>query len=68
MRDLGLLSPGRIHRRESLPAKETVLNPGDETSSLDHHRLGQMPWLIIGLVAAAILVAVLWRTLGDREP
>lgn len=28
----------------------------------------QTPWLIIGLVAAAILVAVLWRTLGDREP
>ena len=29
---------------------------------------GQTPWLVIGLVAAAILVAVLWRTLGDREP
>jgi len=29
---------------------------------------GQTPWLIIGLVAAAILVGVLWRTLGDREP
>jgi hypothetical protein len=29
---------------------------------------GQMPWLIIGLVVAAILVGVLWRTLGDREP
>lgn len=29
---------------------------------------GQTPWLIIGLVAAAIVVAVLWRTLGDREP
>jgi hypothetical protein len=28
---------------------------------------GQTPWLVIGLVAAAILVAVLWRTLGDRE-
>jgi hypothetical protein len=28
----------------------------------------QTPWLIIGLVAAAILVGVLWRTLGDREP
>ena len=28
---------------------------------------GQTPWLIIGLVAAAIVVAVLWRTLGDRE-
>ena len=27
----------------------------------------QTPWLVIGLVAAAILVAVLWRTLGDRE-
>jgi len=29
---------------------------------------GQTPWLVIGLVAAAILVGVLWRTLGDREP
>jgi len=29
---------------------------------------GQMPWLIIGLVAAAILIGVLWRTMGDREP
>jgi hypothetical protein len=28
---------------------------------------GQTPWLVIGLVAAVILVAVLWRTLGDRE-
>ena len=29
---------------------------------------GQVPWLVIGLVAAAIIVGVLWRTLGDREP
>ena len=29
---------------------------------------GPTPWLVIGLVAAAILVGVLWRTLGDREP
>lgn len=29
---------------------------------------GQTPWLVIGLVAAAILVAVLWRTLGERGP
>jgi hypothetical protein len=29
---------------------------------------GQMPWLVIGLVAAAIVVGVLWRTLGDHEP
>jgi len=29
---------------------------------------GQVPWLVIGLVAAAIIVGVLWRTLGDRGP
>ncbi len=48
------------------PVPSTTLEP--TPSATPRATGGQTPWLIIGLVAAAILVGVLWRTMGDREP
>ena len=48
----------------SLPPSSLAPTPSSTPGSTG----SQTPWLIIGLVAAAILVGVLWRTLGDREP
>ena len=66
--DYAVLVSGAESSEPSGPASLPPSTVGPAPSATPGQVGGQTPWLIIGLVGAAILVGVLWRTLGDREP
>jgi len=66
--DYAVLVSGAASPEPSGPASLPPSTVGPAPSATPGQVGGQTPWLIIGLVGAAILVGVLWRTLGDREP